>query len=157
MPSLTLVDRLLEVADTLRESLPQSAAFRRRAVSTAYYAVFHSLAKLCCETLLPNTMRSDDAWQRVYRALDHGSLRRVLQQSPLRSHPVLGVIGPLVIRLQEERHRADYLPPQRDLYSPEEVTDLLGQARYVISELNKLDIGGRKLLATSLLFKERNP
>ena len=43
----------------------------RRAVSTAYYAVFHSLARTTADLLLGR--KHDDAWHHMYRALEHGS------------------------------------------------------------------------------------
>ena len=49
----------------------------RRAVSTAYYAMFHLLAKTCADGMLGgvNASRSNRAWRQVYRALEHGSAK----------------------------------------------------------------------------------
>ena len=44
----------------------------RRAVSTAYYALFHGLAECCANELVGRNMRGQAAWVRTYRALNHG-------------------------------------------------------------------------------------
>ncbi len=45
----------------------------RRAVSTAYYAVFHSLAQTAADMLIGRKRTSD--WHQVYRALEHGNAK----------------------------------------------------------------------------------
>ena len=49
----------------------------RRAVSTAYYALFHCLAECCADMIVggPGSNRNRTAWLRVYRALQHGTAR----------------------------------------------------------------------------------
>jgi uncharacterized protein (UPF0332 family) len=155
MAAPSMVERLLSAAEDLLQSKTRSAAYRRRAVSSAYYAVFHALAKLCAETLLGERTRNDDAYSKIYRALDHGPLRTVLLQAPLKDHPVIKVFGPNIVKLQAERHRADYSPPDRDMFSPSEVEEIIRQAKFVVKELDRLNEADRRLLATSLLFKER--
>lgn len=50
----------------------------RRAASTIYYAVFHSLAKSCADSLINEEELGSHsgAWLRTYRALDHGRVRQ---------------------------------------------------------------------------------
>ena len=61
-----------------------SEADLRRAISTAYYAIFHTLAASNAELIAgqPQSCMSAYAWERVYRRLDHGrtsnNLRAVL-------------------------------------------------------------------------------
>lgn len=155
MSQATMVNRLLSAADTLLESKPRSAAYRRRAVSTAYYAVFHALAKLCVEALAVDAERNSDEYLRIYRALDHGNLRKVFSQSPLNTHPTFKKLGPVIGRLQNERQNADYLPPKQDLFPVDQVRELIGQSRYVVTEISNLQKIDRQILAISLLFKDR--
>lgn len=152
----TMVERLLTIADDLVEERPRSAAFRRRAVSSAYYAVFHSLAKLCAETLLPDAPRDGTEYRRVYRALDHGPLKNAFTQAPLNGHPRLAAIGRAVIVLQSERNDADYQPPNAHLFPLQRVRELIDQARQILARINDLNADDRRLLATSLLFKARS-
>jgi hypothetical protein len=153
----TMVSRLLDAADLLIQDGRNSFAFRRRAVSTAYYAVFHTLAKYCADELLQPINRSSDEYSRVYRALDHGTLKSAfsVQQGPLRTRENLRKICESLIRLQSERHRADYLPPVDNVFSLGEAKRLLDQARTAVTEIESLSKQDRRTLATSLLFRNR--
>jgi uncharacterized protein (UPF0332 family) len=155
MASKSMVSLLLEAADKLLEERPRSSAFKRRAVSTAYYAVFHALAKLCAETMLHPAGRTTEEYARVYRALEHGPLKTAFEKEPLRSHGALRKIGDLVVALQSERHRADYLPPIKNVFSQRETKKLIDQARQAVSEIEALNSQDRRTLATCLLFRLR--
>ena len=91
---------------------PPSEADLRRAVSAAYYAVFHTLAASNAELIAgqPQSGISAYAWERVYRRLDHGRA-----QNNLRA--VLNLLSPAgenfaraFIELQDLRREADYDP-----------------------------------------------
>jgi uncharacterized protein (UPF0332 family) len=153
MASPTMVSRLLDAAELLLESGGRSGAFRRRAVSTAYYAVFHSLAKSSAGALL-----SDDATEeyvRVYRALDHGPLKSAFATGPLKDRDNLREIGTTVILLQSERHKADYLPPTKGVFTVKRARELVDQARDVVAAIEQLSSADRRTLAAHLLFKNR--
>jgi uncharacterized protein (UPF0332 family) len=153
MSSVTMVSRLLDAADLLIENGRLSGAFRRRAVSTAYYAVFHALAKTCANTLL--SRKDIEDYTRVYRALDHGPLKNAFKEAPLRDQPNLREIGDLVILLQSKRHDADYLPPTDGIFSRATAKELVEQAREAVAKIEALDPKDRRKLAASLLFKKR--
>ena len=152
----TMVSRLLESADSLLAERPGSSAFRRRAVSTAYYAVFHTLAKLCTEMMLPGAARDSVEYNRIYRALDHGPVKNVFSQPPLNHHARLSAIGRVVVVLQSERSIADYHPPDPKLFPPQQVRELVEQARQIIDRIETLSLDDRRLLATCLLFRTRS-
>jgi uncharacterized protein (UPF0332 family) len=155
----TVVARLLDLAEELVQEGTRSSALRRRAVSTAYYAVFHALAKSCAAALLPSMDRASEIYERVYRALDHGSLRSAFasKATPLKDRETLKKIGELVIRLQGERHRADYLPPYKSIFSRDEAQTLIDEARRAVGEIQRLNGDDRIALATLLHFKSRPP
>ena len=153
--SVAMVETMLQAADTLVERLPASSAFRRRAVSTAYYAVFHTLAKLIAGSLLPDASQDSEEYLRVYRALDHGPLKNAFNQSPLRDEPRLRTIGHVVTRLQSERIKADYLPPNPAPFSKSEAMDLIAQAQQVVADLANLSEADRRTLAVCLVFRNR--
>lgn len=150
-----MVSLLLEAADTLLKERPRSSAFKRRAVSTAYYAVFHALAKLSADNLLHSADRKTDEYSRVYRALEHRSLKAAFGQEPLRDHVTLRKIGDLVVALQSERYRADCLPPIKNVFSQPETKKLIEQARQAVGEIEALSPQDRRTLATCLLFRAR--
>lgn len=157
MKSMTMHERLLWLADDLAQRGKNSLTIKRRAVSTAYYAVFHAMARLCADTLLVSdgtVDRQSRNYERVYRALDHGPLRNAFNASPLKDETQFKAIGNLVVPLQTERHNSDYLP-SRSLYRSSECLALVDSARKAIELLSRLNIEQRRTLATSLLFKNR--
>ena len=82
----------------------------RRAVSTAYYAMFHALAtnNSDCIIGIPRDAIARHAWGRVYRGLEHGSARvQLLQDQELFSQGTIR-FAEAFAQLQEIRHRADY-------------------------------------------------
>lgn len=155
MASVTMVSSLLDAANKLVEERPRSSAFKRRAVSTAYYAVFHALARVCADCLLLSSDRETDEYSRVYRALEHGSLNNAFGKGPLKDRVTLRKIGDIVVPLQSHRHRADYLPPIKNVFSRREVQKLIDQADQAIRQIESLDLADRRTLATSLLFRMR--
>jgi uncharacterized protein (UPF0332 family) len=157
MSKATLAGRLLEAAELLLENGTKSSAFRRRAVSTAYYAVFHAIDKLCADYVSRSAKRSSDEYLRAYRALEHGSLKNAFSQSPLKDHAILREIGSVVVTLQNERHRADYLPPVTGVFTHVRATELVDMARLVVGQIESLKPANEecRTLALALLFKER--
>ena len=83
----------------------------RRAVSAAYYALFHALA-LCGANLLAGSNRNRPAWHQIYRALEHGHARNQCNdQSAMRTFPVeIRDFGQRFVHMQGERQQADYSP-----------------------------------------------
>jgi hypothetical protein len=81
---LALSDDLIVTARRLARANPNRPrqADLRRAVSTAYYAVFHALARQCADRFVgTGHNRSRPAWQQVYRALDHGFAKNACFQA----------------------------------------------------------------------------
>jgi uncharacterized protein (UPF0332 family) len=151
----TMVELLLSLADDLQSRGVRNSAFRRRAVSTAYYSVFHALARLCADELIGKNGRSSRDYERVYRSLDHGPLKSAFERSPLKDDPSLREIGDYVVALQSARHKADYMPPKRDLLRREECLELIEAAKSAIERLKGLGPTERRTLSVHLLFKNR--
>lgn len=54
----------------------------KRALSTAYYALFHTLARECADRLIgTHSPQRSAAWKQVYRALDHGFAKQACSQA----------------------------------------------------------------------------
>lgn len=100
---------LLEVAERRR-----SSAHLRRAVSTAYYAMFHCLARLAADRLIGNggVPERAEVWRHVYRSLQHRHAKAQCRNSKAMAlHPdVIRHFAGHFAGLQDERHRADYDP-----------------------------------------------
>ena len=82
----------------------------RRAISNAYYALFHALAASNAETLVgtPYGTVTTAAWSRVYRGLDHGLARRELQRHRHEFSAECQKFVDTFGDLQNLRHSADY-------------------------------------------------
>ena len=67
---------LIQTARRLAESgaAQPTKADLRRAVSTAYYALFHCLTAAAAD-LLTGARPDSPEWRQVYRALEHGKAR----------------------------------------------------------------------------------
>ncbi|MGE5368404.1 MAG: hypothetical protein ACM3PD_02225 [Chloroflexota bacterium] len=155
---MTMAERLLWLAEELsRQSREiESATVERRAVSTAYYAVFHAVTSLCAAELLGASaaLKKTPEFERVYRALDHKSLKAAFNAAPLNNSPALKAIGERIVDLQSERIRADYLPSGR-LYKRSECDGLVQSARIIMQALRDLSAQDRRTLAVYLIFKNR--
>jgi hypothetical protein len=90
--------------------------------------------------------------------MDHGTLKTafIAKDGPLKHRKSLRDIGELVIGLQTERHRADYLPPNKSIFSSDKTKTIVDQARRAVREIENLSDDDRIALATSLLFKGRS-
>ena len=82
----------------------------RRAISTAYYAMFHALATSNADCIIGtyNDLLLSHAWDRVYRGLEHGIARVQLREDRQLFSPSTWWFGETFGRLQEVRQRADY-------------------------------------------------
>lgn len=100
---------LLRIAEKKR-----SEAHLRRAVSTAYCAMFHSLARIAADRLVRQSGPSGHAstWNHVYRSLQHGHAKRqCLNGATLAAYPPeIRRFAAWFAKLQDQRHRADYDP-----------------------------------------------
>lgn len=149
-----MVDDLLEIASSLaaRERGRPKQASLKRAVSTAYYALFHELADLCSRELVGAPQQANWAnYRQVYRALDHRNARRVLD--PQKSEDDVLAIALAFSTLQRERHTADY-DPEFTLSRPDAI-ELIGQATRAIHALRGLARSKRQSLAVRLIAKTR--
>ena len=90
---------------------PGTAALRR-AVSTAYYAMFHALAASNADALMgtPNDELTTDARVQIYRGLNRNQARAQLQQNQARISANAQAFAKVFSELQGERHNADYNP-----------------------------------------------
>ena len=118
-PQLSFHADPLEQAEHLarREPKKPRQASLRRAVSTAYYGLFHMLLTEGAAMLVPNNPAA--LRLQVRRAVNHQEMKQACQRfassAPAIAHLLHGSIEPQLIQvaaafvqLQEERHKADY-------------------------------------------------
>lgn len=154
---MTMAERLLLLANELAKQSGKGQALKRRSVSTAYYAVFHALAKLCARELFDHegTLSSTSEYERVYRALDHGSLKDAFKKSPLKDSKRLKKLGNNIAILQSERIRSDYLPPML-VHTQAQCEEWVAMAQSTLDLLSGLTPEERRTLAVHLIFKNRS-
>ena len=108
---------LLEAARILALADEQGASRQanlRRAASTAYYALFHCLARCVADSLVGKTKgrRSGHAWRQAYRSLEHGGARSKFQNvNKIKAFcQECRRFAKLFSDMQTRRHDADYDP-----------------------------------------------
>ena len=134
---------------------PQQADLRR-AVSTAYYAIFHALAECCANMLVggPSAQRGERAWTQVYRSLQHAHARKACKTAAEKDFPA-GVkeFARSFTTLQEERHAADYNPTLR--LKREDANQLIALAAEAIDDLDNEANKHKRAFAVYVLFPTR--
>ena len=131
------------------------SAYLRRAVSDAYYALFHALAFTCANCLVGVTKRDSAAWRRIYRSLEHGRAKEEFGRAEIRAlHQGIATIGAAFKQLQEARHAADY-DPATTLRRRSDAEALIGIAETAISDVDALPPDMASELAASLIVRKR--
>lgn len=129
---------------------PQQANLRR-AVSAAYYALFHYLIDQACRTSIGTQQAQTPFRQVIARGFEHGSMKQAcksfaggtLPQGVARGLPAgfsipnhLQNVAQTFVELQEQRHLADYDLSQ--MYSRAEVVALVQQAEQARIQFDQL-------------------
>ena len=127
----------------------------RRAISTAYYALFHALAKDAADLLVgvgPN--RPDKAWSHLYRSLQHGDAKAACEAARAMNFPaqIKDCASPFV-ELQRLRHDADYDPDQN--YLRADAKEAIKDAEDAVAALKATPKRDRRAFAVQLLHKKR--
>ena len=140
------------------EGKPSEEAHLRRAVSSAYYALFHWLARECADLLIGDSAsdRSEAAWQQVYRALEHGPARtKCKNRKMMRKFPqVVEDFANAFVELQVKRHSADYDPFAK--FNNAEVSADIDLAADAITDFMLAPTKDRRAFCAYILFKDRN-
>lgn len=154
-------DHLLEIAQDLLRTGGGAArqAQLNRAISTAYYALFHAVCRLCVAKTV-GTPRSTRHWEIVtpiLRSVDHAAGRKVFARfagDPTASDP-LRVLSRAFLELQAARIAADYDPGPQHRATRRDAFDLLDQARSGLQALSGLANDEGLLLSVQLITKQR--
>ena len=137
---------------------PSQAALCR-AVSTAYYAMFHALARNCADLLIGKTpaARNRQAWSKTYRSLEHGRAnaacanKKAMAQFPR----AIRNFGGIFTNMQSRRHQADYDPSAR--FTKLEVMIDIDRVARAIVNFDRLDNRDKRAFCAHVLFRPREP
>lgn len=128
-----------------------------RAVSTTYYALFHALARCCANQLIGGigSARSEKAWHQVYRALDHGQVKKSCKDTTIINQFPTEIqnFAYSFVTMQEKRHRADYNPSERVLKSAVELD--INEVEQVITDFEGCSAKDKRAFAAFVLLKLR--
>jgi uncharacterized protein (UPF0332 family) len=159
---------LLEQANALVSSKrkPRQVDLRR-AVSNAYYAVFHQLLTAASDEFVGRTLRQEKRYALVYRSIGHATARRVCEEAA-RSIPTakyqnfvnesgfetrIRRYAANLVMLQAKRNEADYDPSHA--LSTVDAMFAIYLAKTAIDSFVSADSDERKLFLTLLLFPPR--
>ena len=127
----------------------------RRAVSTAYYAMFHCMAASAADLFVGRTR--GPAWHRAYRALEHRKARdacrrvQTMQEFPEEVRDFAKVF----VALQIEREKADYAL-DTDAYRKSDVLGYIDSAKHAIGQFKQAGVNAKRDFAAHVLFKQRS-
>ena len=144
---------LAGVSDTAPSPGRPRQAMLKRAVSTAYYAMFHALCQSNADTLVGASPAGNDIqiWVQTYRALDHRPARGRLESYRSRSPHAIRNFATQFGNLQEQRHDADYNPHKAFVRS--QVASLIDRAEAATTAFCNTPEPQRRMLAIYLLLQ----
>jgi hypothetical protein len=139
----------------------------RRAISSAYYALFHAVSIASADQFIGRGRQSDPLYSLVYRSIDHRALRQFCKDLEKSSPPTkynryvskqwpplaLQAFALAVVDLQDRRHSADYDP--MITLSPSNVRLAILTARRALTLFKMVGPRSRKVFLTLLLFPPR--
>ena len=129
----------------------------RRAISTAYYALFYTLAGCAADKLIGSNpaSRIEPLWLQIYRTLDHGYAKRQCEG------PMVGLFPPAIrefarqfVEMQRLRRDADYNPGAT--FTRQETQRLIDGTEQRIARFEDAPEQARRAFAVYALFQSRN-
>ena len=139
----------------------------RRAISSAYYGIFHATLIAAADHFVGATKRTTAEYALVYRSINHRSLRSLSLQVIQPTLPAIfapygprNALGPdirafaaAIVELQEKRHSADYDPRIHVRSSDALLT--VSIARSATARFKKASARRRAAFLTFLVFPPR--
>jgi hypothetical protein len=157
-------DHLLEQAARLvtppRRGAPRQTDLRR-AISNAYYALFHAIVTQATDELFGRPQRGTQEYQTAFRRVEHRKLKRVcddIAKTNLpRKHLIFGAdltgVASVVIDLYEKRHSADYDPLYR--VSSSDADSAVRAARAALSSFRSLSREKQRIFSSLIALPTR--
>ena len=127
----------------------------RRAISTAYYAMFHALAtsNAGCIVGVPLDPIASHAWDRIYRGLEHGLAKEQLQQDQQIFSAATRHFGRAFGQLQDVRRSADY--NHAETFTADLANTWINRAEEAIHGFMQVSVDERKAVAVQSLIRRR--
>jgi len=168
MPSPSELLSVAKFLSTSSGSASPSDAHLRRAVSTAYYAVFHRVSLAAATRFIGHGQEHSPGFATLYRAFNHGDLKKVfealskttlsekyrdlLQRAALSQD--MRAFAAAFPSLKVFRHLADYHPAVR--FSPSEVLAVINEAEFALEAFDRIAEGEKTDVLALLLAGSRS-
>jgi len=147
--------------------LPPSDAQLRRAVSTAYYALFHRILQAAASRFMGANKESSAGYTLIYRSFDHRTMRTVCEgldtstlRDSLKRHLVRNAVSQdmrdfanTFSVLQDARHLADYDP--KAVFLSADVFSLVGSATTAMEAFDRIETDEKADVLALMLGKAR--
>jgi hypothetical protein len=162
-------DHLFEQADRLIGVLAAGRPRQvdlRRAVSSAYYGLFHAILAAAADEMIGAAYRSTENYALAYRSIDHRVLRvlcievqKAIPAKYRRYEPAGGfsrfirAVAASVVELQDARYAADYDPLV--FLKRSDAALAVRTARRAVKRFDSATAKSRKAFLTLLLFPPR--
>ena len=144
---LIAASRLLARGQPTQEAL-------RRAVSTAYYAMFHTLAASNADLIEgPRTQANQATWTATYRSLRHTRAGSMVQRWPHLFTPAVRIFAVIIDSMKRQREDADYNPDAS--FTQQQVVTRIANAEQAIADFNSAPAQERALAAIATLAGQR--
>jgi uncharacterized protein (UPF0332 family) len=157
-------EQLFEQADTLATRPEARQTDLRRAISAAYYGLFHFALTAAADMVVGADKRETSRYSLVYRSVDHSRLRTLSTQLsttkpgvPLVPSAGFGKIADFARvagNLHELRNLADYEPAHD--FTAEEAELAISDARQAVKWFQESTAEQQEAFLALLLFKSRN-
>lgn len=164
---LNVARELADAGKIANRLIPIFDAHLRRAISTAYYAVFHTITRAAAEHFLGRGALATPASTIIRRGFDHGRIRQVCDEL---SKPTLKKIYQEQLRrsamsqdaryfagafaaLQDRRHLADYDPSATFYFADADA--LVASAADAIDAFDRIPHDERRDLLALMLVRTR--
>ncbi len=131
----------------------------KRALSTAYYAMFHALCWNCADSFIGTAnaaTRAQSAWRQAYRAVEHGRAKNQCKNNAVmgRFPAEIQDFANQFVDAQERRHEADYDPFSK--FTRHDVLIAIDAANTAIKKLKEPNIKHRKAFAVWTTMRNRS-
>ena len=155
--NLIATARTLVGASSQETDPEQSQTHLKRAVSTAYYAMFHAVCANAA-ALLPDEIdepAAPAAWLQAYRGPEHTHVRNQCRNAGLMAPfpPDIRNFAHSIVQIQSHRNQADYNP--RSDFSRFDVLEIIDDAERAINQLSSASAAIRRAFAITILLRNR--
>ena len=144
------------IARYLAQEMSQTAL--RRAISTAYFAMFHAVLETAADSfiIMAESPFSEFSRQQILRGLGHGQIRKACKHAALKQFsPQIQNFAKLLVEMQGKRQAADYNPSARFIAS--DVLSDIDNVEKAIKSLASVSPEELQAFAALILFKTHTP